>query len=150
MQNLISATESNGSLGQLRYDASSGAITFALGIDSVRAQFSVINENQFVQGCVMDMGKILRRIEILVDGTAVLCCDDATKLTDYGNVFELGIEKVWKNLQEEHKLIYDRVYSEAKKKLICNTCSRATFKIKEDQASTITGNQNTVLSMFNS
>jgi len=110
----------------------------------------VINENQFVQGCVMDMGKILRRIEILVDGTAVLCCDDATKLTDYGNVFELGIEKVWKNLQEEHKLIYDRVYSEAKKKLICNTCSRATFKIKEDQASTITGNQNTVLSMFNS
>ena len=47
MQNLISATESNGSLGQLRYDASSGAITFALGIDSVRAQFSVINENQF-------------------------------------------------------------------------------------------------------
>jgi hypothetical protein len=110
----------------------------------------VINENQFVQGCVMDMGKILRRIEILVDGTAVLCCDDATKLTDYGNVFELGIEKVWKNLQEEHKLIYDRVYSEAKKKLICNTCSRATFKIKEDQASTITGNQNTVLSMFDS
>ena len=64
--------------------------------------------------------------------------------------FELGIEKVWKNLQEEHKLIYDRVYSEAKKKLICNTCSRATFKMKEDQASTITGNQNTVLSTFNS
>tara|TARA_B100001113_G_scaffold123593_1_gene100860 strand:+ start:6253 stop:7248 length:996 start_codon:yes stop_codon:yes gene_type:complete len=108
-----------------------------------------INEDQFVQGCVMDMGKILRRIEILVDGTAVLCCDDATKLTNYGNVFTDGIEKVWKNLQDEHKLIYNKMYSKQKKKLICNTCSRARFKITPDQTSKILASQNTTLALFN-
>ena len=84
-----------------------------------------INENNFVQGCSMVQGKIFRKMEILVDGTAVLCCEDATKITNYGNVFEEGIEKVWKNLREEILLIYSKTYSEAKKKLICNQCSRA-------------------------
>ena len=64
-------------------------------------------------------------MEILVDGTAVLCCEDATKKTNYGNVFEDGVEKVWDNLRKEIELIYSRTFTEAKKDLICNNCSRA-------------------------
>lgn len=86
-----------------------------------------VTETNFVQGCRMVYGKILKKLEIMVDGTAVLCCDDATKLTNYGNVFEVGIEKVWQNLQKAHKLIYDKEYTKEKQNLICNTCSRATF-----------------------
>jgi len=92
-----------------------------------------INKENFVQGCTLDLGKILRRIEILVDGTVVLCCDDATKQTNYGNVFELGIEKAWQNLQNVHNLIYNKNYSSAKQNLICNTCSRARFKWNDKQ-----------------
>ena len=84
-----------------------------------------IDENNFVQGCSMVYGKIFRKIEIMVDGTAVLCCEDATKRTDYGNAFKDGIEKVWNNLREEIVLIYSKKYTEAKNNLICNTCSRA-------------------------
>ena len=74
----------------------------------------------------------------MVDGTAVLCCDDAEKLTNYGNVFELGIEKVWQNLRKEHELIYNKEYSEKKQNLICNTCSRATFNwTEQDQRDTV-------------
>ena len=75
---------------------------------------------------------------LCLSGTiCVLCCDDAEKLTNYGNVFELGIEKVWQNLRKEHGLIYNKEYSEKKQNLICNTCSRATFnwtnKLNDDQ-----------------
>ena len=93
-----------------------------------------VNEDSFVQGCSMVVGKILRKMEILVDGTAVLCCDDAEKLTNYGNVFEIGIEKVWQNLRKEHNLIYSKQYSKAKQNLICNNCSRAKGNwTKQDQ-----------------
>jgi len=84
-----------------------------------------IDENNFVQGCSMVYGKIFRKIEIMVDGTAVLCCEDATKKTNYGNVFEDGIEKVWGNLRKEIEIMYSKTYTEAKQNLICNTCSRA-------------------------
>lgn len=87
-----------------------------------------INEKTFMQGCAMGGGRVLRQMEILVDGQAVLCCDDAEGKTNYGNVFDLGIEKVWNNLQKEHTIIYDKEYSEDKKNLICNTCSRGKFK----------------------
>ena len=97
-----------------------------------------ITEKNFVQGCAMDYGKILRRLEVMVDGTAVLCCDDAEKLTNYGNVFEIGIEKVWQNLRKEHNLIYSKQYSKEKQNLICNTCSRATFEwTNDDERDTI-------------
>ena len=88
------------------------------------AEFN-INENNFVQGCSMVFGKIFRKLEILVDGTGVLCCEDATKRTNFGNVFKDGVEKVWDNLRKEIELIYSRTYTEAKKNLICNGCSRA-------------------------
>jgi len=86
-----------------------------------------INEKSFMQGCAMGGGRILRQMEILVDGQTVLCCDDADGKTNYGNVFDIGIEKAWKNLQREHRIIYDKKYSKLKHNLICNTCSRGKF-----------------------
>ena len=80
-----------------------------------------------MQGCAMGGGRILRQMEILVDGQAVLCCDDAEGKTNYGNVFEQGIEKVWNNIQMEHDVIYNTEYSDGKQNLICNTCSRGKF-----------------------
>ena len=88
---------------------------------------ATISEKSYIIGCAMGGGRILRQMEVLVDGQAVLCCDDADGKTNYGNVFELGIEKVWKNLQKEHQTIYDKEYSDNKKNLICNTCSRGKF-----------------------
>ena len=88
---------------------------------------AVINEKSYMQGCAMGGGRILRQMEILVDGQTVLCCDDAEGKTNYGNVFEIGIEKAWQNLQEEHNIIYNKEYNESKKNLICNTCSRGKF-----------------------
>ena len=78
----------------------------------------------------MGAGTIMRKMEVLVNGQAVLCCDDAEGKTNYGNIFEIGIEAAWKNMQKEHRIIYDKKYSEAKKNLICNTCSRAKFNGK--------------------
>lgn len=83
-----------------------------------------INENNFINGCRMNHGKILRRLEIMVGGQAVLCCDDATGQTNYGNVFDIGIQGVWENLSEAHSLIYNQEYTNDKKDLICNSCSR--------------------------
>ncbi|MAP57027.1 MAG: hypothetical protein CL697_04750, partial [Chloroflexi bacterium] len=47
------------------------------------------------------------------NGQAVLCCDDAEGKTNYGNIFEIGIEAAWNNMQKEHAVIYDKKYSEA-------------------------------------
>ncbi len=89
---------------------------------------AVIDNNNYMQGCAMGGGRVLRQMEILVDGKTVLCCDDAEGKTNYGNVFEIGIEKAWHNLQKEHAIIYAKEYSDSKKNLICNTCSRGKFK----------------------
>ena len=75
---------------------------------------ATISEKSYIIGCAMGGGRILRQMEVLVDGQAVLCCDDATKKTDYGNVFQLGIENVWKNLKQAHELIYNKEYSKEK------------------------------------
>ncbi len=91
---------------------------------------AVINENNYMQGCAMGSGTIMRKMEVLVNGQAVLCCDDAEGKTNYGNIFEIGIEAAWNKMQKEHQVIYDKKYSEAKKDLICNTCSRAKFNNK--------------------
>ena len=88
---------------------------------------AVINQKNYMQGCAMGGGRVLRQMEVLVDGQVVLCCDDAEGKTNYGNVFEIGIERAWNNLQKEHDTIYAKQYSESKKNLICNTCSRGKF-----------------------
>ena len=89
---------------------------------------ATISGKSFMQGCAMGRGRVLRQMEILVDGKTVLCCDDADGKTNYGNVFEIGIEKAWQNVQREHNIIYDKKYSKYKHNLICNTCSRGKFK----------------------
>lgn len=86
-----------------------------------------LSPNQFVKGCRLTPDKILNRLELLVNGNAVLCCEFTYHQRDYGNVFDIGIEGVWKNLTKEHELIYDTQWSEKKKELICNDCSRIRF-----------------------
>jgi sulfatase maturation enzyme AslB (radical SAM superfamily) len=88
---------------------------------------ATVLEDYFIEGCAMNKGRIMRQMEVLVNGQVLLCCDDADGKTNYGNVFEIGIENAWKNLQKEHTLIYDKKFSDAKKDLICNTCSRGRF-----------------------
>jgi len=88
---------------------------------------AIIDKDNYMQGCAMGGGRVLRQMEILVDGQTVLCCDDAEGKTNYGNVFEIGIEQAWQNLQKEHAIIYAKEYAENKKNLICNTCSRGKF-----------------------
>ena len=89
---------------------------------------AVIDKNSYMQGCAMGGGRILRQMEILVDGQTVLCCDDADGKTNFGNVFDIGIEKAWQNLVQEHEIIFDKKYTDKKQNLICNTCSRGKFK----------------------
>ena len=104
-----------------------------------------ISPNNFVKGCAMVNGKILRRLEVMVDGTAVLCCDDATKQTNFGNVFDIGIEGVWKNLKEYHNMLYSNQWAEQKKNMMCNTCSRAKFEWSDDRTRDIIDTNNTYL-----
>lgn len=90
--------------------------------------YKKIDRKWYIQGCAMKAGRILRQMEILVNGQVVLCCDDADGKTNHGNVFEIGIEKAWQNLQNEHTLIFEQKWSNDKKHLICNSCTRGRFK----------------------
>lgn len=91
------------------------------------------NDNFFLKGCKLFKNKLLRRIEIMVDGSVVLCDDDAEGKLKFGNVFEEGIEKIWNgSLLDYHKKIYDRMYSSDKDSLICNSCSRAQYNKRQD------------------
>ena len=82
-------------------------------------------------------GKILRTLEVLVNGQAVLCCDDATGKTNFGNVFDIGIKGVWHNVAEYHKKIFSSKYSDYKKDMMCNTCSRARFEWNNEKTKMI-------------
>jgi radical SAM protein with 4Fe4S-binding SPASM domain len=90
---------------------------------------SINDTSNFVIGCNLYKNKLLRRIEVMVDGSVVLCDDDAQGKLKFGNVFNDGIEKIWNGpLLEYHKKIYNKNYNNDKKKLICNSCSRAETK----------------------
>ena len=87
------------------------------------------NDQNYVIGCKMIDNKILRRINIMVDGNVVLCDDDATGKRIFGNVFNESIDQIWNSsLMNEHKLIYSKKMSKGKSSLICNGCSRAVLK----------------------
>jgi hypothetical protein len=89
------------------------------------------SEKSFVNGCGLNAGKILNRLEIMVSGRAALCCDMSydrnfpTEKWEMGSVFEIGIKGVWENLTKYHKLIYDQKFSKEKLNLICNDCDRS-------------------------
>ena len=90
---------------------------------------SIHHQNSFIIGCNLYRNKLLRRIEVMVDGSVVLCDDDAEGKLKFGNVFDDGIEKIWNGkLLKYHKKIYNKNYSNDKKNLICNSCSRAEYK----------------------
>lgn len=95
-----------------------------------------VTADNFITGCAMKGGRVMRQMEILVDGQVVLCCDDADGKTNYGNVFSDGIETTWRNLQDEHTLIFEKKFSEDKKTLICNSCSRGRFGNQFDDTAT--------------
>lgn len=87
-----------------------------------------VNKLNFVSGCKLYKYKVLRRMEIMVDGNVVLCCDDAYANETYGNIFKSSIEEIWNStLLEKHKSIFSTKYNENKNNLFCNKCSRATF-----------------------
>ena len=89
-------------------------------------------ETNFVSGCSMFNDKILRRINVMVDGNVVLCDDDSTGKKIFGNLFDENIDNIWNGkLLNEHKVIYDQKYNSQKNSLICNSCSRAILKEKK-------------------
>lgn len=91
------------------------------------------DENLFVKGCKLFKNKLLRRIEVMVDGSVVLCDDDAEGKLVFGNVFDEGIEKIWNgSLLDYHKKIYDTMSSSHKNTLICNSCTRAQYNKRHD------------------
>ena len=96
-----------------------------------------IDETQYIQGCTMSQGRIMREMEIRVNGDVVLCCDDADGKTHYGNVFEDGLLECWQRVQREHDVIYSKKYTDAKQQLICNTCSRGAFRWTKTMQSTV-------------
>lgn len=92
-----------------------------------------VSSDNFIKSCNLYKNKLLRRIEVMVDGSVVLCDDDAEGKKIFGNVFLEGIEKIWNGkLFEYHKTIYEHNYSSQKKNLICNTCSRANYNSRND------------------
>jgi radical SAM protein with 4Fe4S-binding SPASM domain len=93
------------------------------------------DKKNFIKGCGLFKNKPLRRIEVKVDGSVVLCDDDADGRKVFGNVFKDGIEKIWQGpLLKEHLLLYKKEYTENKKDLICKTCSRAQWNKRKGNA----------------
>jgi len=91
------------------------------------------SENNFIAGCGLYNNKILRRIDVMMNGSVVLCNDVWESARNFGNVFQDGIEKIWNTkLLDEHKLIYNKKFSDSKKELICITCSRAQFNNRKN------------------
>lgn len=85
------------------------------------------SESKYVIGCGWSE-HLLERLEVMVDGSVVLCCDDAEKHKVLGNVFEGGIEGVWMNaLRLNHNLIMSNVFSNEKNTLPCARCTRAIW-----------------------
>lgn len=88
----------------------------------------------YVVGCNLYDDKILKRLEVMVNGDVVLCCDDSVGQVVFGNVFIDSLEEIWNGkLLEYTKLIYSKNYTQEKNNLICSTCSRAVFNDDENK-----------------
>ena len=102
-----------------------------------RIEGEAIQQKQdgFITGCGLWHNKLLRRLEVMVNGDVVLCDDDAEGRKVFGNVFEESIETIWNGpLRDEHRLIYDQTYSDKKQGLICQNCSRAEWGTSSSNA----------------
>ena len=72
----------------------------------------------------------MRRIEIMVDGSVVLCDDDAEGKLSWQCIQR--VENIWNGqLLDYHKKIYAKKYNKDKNSLVCNSCSRATVTTKK-------------------
>lgn len=101
-------------------------------VDGEKTQQS---QDNFVKGCNLWHNKLLRRLEVMVNGNVVLCDDDAEGRRIFGNVFKESIESIWNGtLLEEHSKIFATKYSEDKESLICTHCSRAEYKKRKYNA----------------
>ena len=97
-------------------------------VNRISGEEQIINETNFVAGCKLYNYKVLRRMEVMVNGDVVLCCDDAYGHEKYGNIFKQDMETIWNSsLLKKHQLIFSKKFSKEKKELFCNKCSRATF-----------------------
>lgn len=91
-------------------------------------------DDDFIIGCGLFKNKLLRRMEVMVDGSVVLCDDDADGRKKFGNVFTESIEEIWNGkLFNEHQLIYNHNFSVNKNKMICNSCTRAVWNKKKSK-----------------
>lgn len=110
------------------------ATGFKMGERPARLVAGHQDEGHFTAGCGWSMN-LLQRMEVMVDGSVVLCCDDAEKHKSFGNVFEQGIEKIWTSLlRKEHILLMSNEFSDEKRNLICSNCTRAEWSGNGDSA----------------
>ena len=80
------------------------------------------SQESFIKGCNLWNNKLLRRLEVMVNGNVVLCDDDAEGRRVFGNVFKESIESIWNGpLLEEHSKIFATKYSGDKRILSAPT-----------------------------
>lgn len=88
--------------------------------------------DNYIIGCKLYRNKLLRRLEVMVNGDVVLCDDDAEGRKVFGNVFAQSIDEIWSGkLKTEHENIFSPQFVPAKKNLVCINCSRATYQKRE-------------------
>ena len=131
------------------YNGRSGSFKFITGKTTAEGTINGVVKKMHTGEDASVTWKTAGSFKVLVDGTAVLCCDDVDGKTNYGNVFEIGIQGVWNNLRSAHKLIFDKTYSKAKENLICNTCARARFKWSDSNKQSVVAQQTNVANQSN-
>ena len=83
--------------------------------------------DSFTSGCSWG-NKLQKRLEVMVNGDIVLCCDDAERNKVFGNVFTQSISEIWNGtLKSEREIIFSKSFNTKKNELICSTCSRAEW-----------------------
>ena len=95
----------------------------------IQGSISEQTPEHYVVGCKLYKNKLLRRMEVMVNGNVVLCDDDAEGRRVFGNIFEQSIDEIWNGpLKKEHLAIFASQFSTEKSNLLCTNCSRAVYK----------------------